>query len=885
MTPADDARKELEFHLEMLTRRYLEAGMGAAEARARALARIGDLEAARLAVARELDMPETRTAWLPTLAQDLRYAMRLFRRAPLFTATALLTIAIGAGATTATFSVVHAVLLRQLPYPNAERTLFIYNDYWGNGAGGKAAVAPEEFADYRTGTRTFEHFAALRAQQSALTDGCSAGAGCEPERISSYAVSPELFDLLGVAPARGRNFTRADGVQGADRVVIISHALWQRRFGADPNIVGRRITLAGFARTVIGVMPPGINFPDDPIGYVKDRADIWIPVNYEDRRDGRGNQYTVAIASLKPGATLAEARADLAHLGDDFKARFPNRYTEPKVRWRLGSTTLRDEMVGDVRPALLVLLGAVGLVLLIACANVANLMVAKGASRQRELAVRVALGANRRRLVQQLLIETLALTGAGTLVGIGVAAAGLKLLVAINPGGIPRLDAAAIDATVLTFAVALAVITALVVGLWPAMRQSNADPHAALADSARGASRSSSSRPLRHALVIAEVTLAVVVLVGALLLVRSFIAMSRTPTGVTLPGTAIAQVTIPRATYDTNDKIFAFHRDMAARLAALPGVTTASGVYPLPLSGEGWSGSVSVVGVPEGPGLPEPHAEYAVALPGYFRAAGVPILEGRDFAGTDAAAAPLVAVVDAEFARQYFRGESAIGKRLATSGDLQKGPFETIVGVVAHTLRGGVREKGEAQLYLPLLQNAQTQVYFVARPKGNPGALLPDIRNAVRQQDARLPIARLTTGDDLIRRSTARDRFNVLLFTVFGGVALALSAIGIYGVLASLVGQRTREIGIRIALGGRPASIVRRLVTEGLALTAVGLVIGLGAAALLAHTMSTLLFQIAPTDGVTYGAIAILVLAVSLAASYLPARRALAIDPVETLRT
>jgi putative ABC transport system permease protein len=885
MTNRDDVTKELEFHLEMLTRRYLDAGLSPADARRKALARIGDLEAARASASKELEATVTHAAWLPTLMQDLRYAIRMLRRSPLFTATALLTIAVGAGATTATFSVVHAVLLRQLPYPNAGRTLFIYNDYWGHGGIGKAAVSPEEFADYRTGTRSFNHFAALRPQPSALIDGCPAGASCEPERVSAYVVSPELFELLGVAPARGRNFTRADGVPGAERVVLISDGLWQRRFGADPDIVGRMINLAGFARTVVGVMPPGINFPDEPIGYVKDRADVWIPLNWEDRKDGRGNQYTVAIASLKPAVGLAEARADLAHLGDDFKARFPNRYTEPKVRWRLGSTTLQDEMVGEVRPALMILLGSVGLVLLIACANVANLMIAKGTSRERELAVRGALGASRRRLVQQLLIETITLTGGGTLLGIGIAMAGLKLLVAINPGGIPRLSEAAIDPVVLLFAISLAVMTGLVVGLWPAWRQSRANPQTGLADGTRGGSRTAPSRRLRHALVVGEVTLAVVVLVGAMLLVRSFVALSRTPTGVTLAGAAVAQITIPRATYDTNEKVFAFHRDMAARFAALPGVTGASGVYPLPLSGEGWSGSLSVVGVPQGPGLPEPHAEYAVALPGYFKVAGVPFIEGRDFADTDVSTAPLVAIVDSEFARKYFPGESALGKRIATGGSLQRGNFETIVGVVGHTLRGGAREQGEPQLYLPLLQNAQSLLYYVVRPSGSAATVLPSIRTAVRAQDPRLPIARLTTGEDLIHRSTARDRFNVLLFAVFGGVALALSAVGIYGVLASLVAQRTREIGIRIALGGRPSHVVRRLTAEGLVLAAAGLAAGLAAAAFLSQTMSTLLFQVPPTDVVSYGVIAIVVLGVSLAASYIPARRALAIDPVETLRS
>jgi putative ABC transport system permease protein len=523
-------------------------------------------------------------------------------------------------------------------------------------------------------------------------------------------------------------------------------------------------------------------------------------------------------------------------------------------------------------------------VLLIACVNVVNLMMAKGTSRERELAVRVALGADRRRLVQQLLIETLALTGAGTVLGIGVAAAGLRLLVAISPGGIPRLNEAAIDPVVLLFAISLAVLTGLGVGLWPAWRQSRANPQAGLADGTRGAHRAAPTRRLRHALVVGEVTLAVVVLVGAMLLVRSFVALSRTPTGVTLDGTAVAHITIPRATYDTDDKVFAFHRDMAARFAALPGVTGASGVYPLPLSGEGWSGSISIVGVPEGPGLPEPHCEYAVALPGYFRVAGVPIVEGRDFAETDAAAAPKVAIVDVEFARKYWPGESAIGKRIATSGNLEKGPFETVIGVVAHTLRDGARQAGEPQLYLPALQDAQSLLYYVVRSPADAGALLPAIRAAVREQDPRLPIARLTTGKDLVQRSTARDRFNVLLFTVFGGVALVLAAVGIYGVLASLVAQRTREIGIRIALGGRPGHVVRRLATEGVLLAVTGLAVGLVAAAFLSQTMSSLLFQVPPTDLVTYGVIAVMVLGVSLAASYIPARRALAIDPVETLR-
>ena len=389
---------------------------------------------------------------------------------------------------------------------------------------------------------------------------------------------------------------------------------------------------------------------------------------------------------------------------------------------------------------------------------------------------------------------------------------------------------------------------------------------------------------MRHALVISEVALAVVVLVGSLLLIRSFIALSKTPTGMSLSNTAIAQITIPRATYDTPDKIAAFHQRLTARLAALPGVTVASAGYPLAMSGEAWSGSLSVVGVPEGPGLPEPHAEYAVVTPGFFRSTGIPMIAGRDFTAADTKNAPLVAIVDEDFARRFWPGESALGKQIATSGELQKGPFETVVGVVGHTLRGGARAHGEPQLYLSAYQNAQTNLFYLARTSGDARGLLGAMRAAVREEDPRLPIAKLSTGDEMTRTFTARDRFNVLLFSVFGLVALVLAAGGIYGVLASLVAQRTREIGIRLALGGKPGGVIRRLIGEGLVLGGVGLAVGLVVAAVAAHSIESMLFQIKPTDLVSYGTIAAIVLGVSAIASYVPARRAAAIDPIETLR-
>ena len=850
---------------------------------AKAIERIGDIEAA-LRASRSIS-PQTekmmKQPWLPTLLQDAKYAVRVLTRTPFFTATALLTLAVGIGATTAIFSVVNAVLLRSLPYRNAARIMVFFDQYPGDI--GQAATAPEEFADVRTQSQAFTQFAAVRQQISALTEDCLSG-DCEPERVTAYAVSPELFDLLGVLPQRGRPFAPSDGIVGAPRVVMLTHALWRRRYNSDPSIVGRTINLAGIPRTVIGIMPADMRFPDERLGYLKEPADIWIPFSWENRKDGRGNQYLVTLALLKPGVTMSQGQADLKRVGEGWKTQWPDRYAEPKVKWELGSRSLIEQMIGDVRLGLIVLFGAVACVLLIACANVANLMLARGSTRRRELAVRSALGANRRRLIQQLLIETLVLTTAGTALGLGVAAAGLKALLSLNPGNIPRLDTATIDGSVLLFAIAMALLTGVIVGMVPALRQAGASPQNALGDAQRGTDTASPRRRLRGLLVMAEVAMAVVVLTGAALLVRSFIAMANVSVGVKSEGVAVGRLSIPSATYNEAAKVFAFHQTMRNRLAEIPGVERASAVYPLPMANDGWGGSVGVVGRPEVPGIPKPHAEYAVALPGYFETVSIPVLEGRDFTDADNASAPLAVVVDEEFARMYWPGESAVGKRIATNGDIEKGPFQTVIGVVGHVRNKGARETGEGQLYLAALQKPEYSLFFVARTAGDPSSLLPSIRSAVREQDAKLPIALLSTMDDVLSEFTARDRFNVLLFTIFGCVALAIASVGLYGVLAFLVSQRTREIGIRLALGGKPGEILRSVVLEGLALTGLGLAFGLGAAVLLSRWMKDLLFEITPTDPLTYAVIAGVMLTVALIAALAPARRATRVDPVEVLR-
>jgi putative ABC transport system permease protein len=884
--PEPGVDDEIAFHVEMQTRRFIAAGLDPQAARERAVRRMGDLERARQACHRitldkETDM--ARAAWWHGLRQDAVFAWRVLRKSPAFTGTALLTIAMGIGATTAIFSVVNAVLLRGAPYPHADRVVVVWNAY--STGPSEAAVAAAEFSDIRESSRAFEAVAALRPQTSSLSGSCGSGPGCEPERVIAYVVSPNLFDLLGVTPSLGRPFAEADGVTGAPRVVVLSDALWKRRFGADPAVVGQTVVVGALPRTVVGVMPPGARFPDAPVGFLRTPADLWIPYGWEQSRtDGRGNQVLGMLARRRAGVSNDQASADLDAISASFRRQFASRYAQPDVQWRLKAVPLNDQIVGDVRTSLLVLLAAVGVVLVITCANVANLMLARGTARRRELAVRSALGAGRGRLVRQLLIEAAMLVTVGGALSVGLAYAGVRGLIALDAGNIPLLDHAGLDAAVLGFAIAVTVVTGLLVGLVPALRQSTADPQMALGGAERSAGDGSVRHRLRRVLVIGEVTLAVVVLIAAGLLVRSFARMIATPIGFEPAGTVVAQIALPRAQYATGDKVIAFQREVLDRLRALPGAAAASAVYPLPMSDDGWGGTVIVENRP--PGLSEPHAEYAVAMPSYFSTLRIPIIEGREFTEADVTGAMLVAIVDEQFARQYWPGESAVGKRISPFGPLPANDprWTTVVGVAGHVRNGGPRNDGEGQLYLPALQKPEYTLYFVVRATGSEAPLPPAIRQTVRSLDSQLPIARLQAMPALVGRLLARERFNMLLLSIFGGVALTIAAVGLYGLLAFLVTQRTREIGIRLALGGRPGRVLRGVLGEGLILAGIGITLGCVAALGTAPALKGLLYAIEPTDPPTYAAIAGVLLVVAGAASYLPARRATRIDPVAVLR-
>ena len=880
----DEVDDELKEHVAMLVRRLEREGLSPDAARDAALRRFGDLatvQAECRTLAHDVEDQMKRADFWQQLRQDAAYGARTLRRSPLYTTIAVLTLAIGIGASTAIFSVVHAVLLKALPYREADRVVAIWNGYRQGGEVTTTAIAPAEFADVMEQNRAFDQVAAVSRGGANLTGACGSASSCEPERVTGYTVSPNLFTLLGASPLFGRGFTEAEGAQGAEPVVLLSHTLWLRRFGGDTAILGRTININGRLRTVIGVMPAHVRFPDAPVGFLRDRGDLWVPYGWQNSRgEERGNQYLGFVARRKPGVSFDQVLVDLGTISGRFRSAFPDRYAKTAEPWGLAARPLRDEMIGDVRRPLLVVLGAVLLLMLIACANVTHLSLARAAARSQEFAVRTALGAGRLRLVRQLMTESLLLGLAAGAVGIAIAVAGTRGLVRLDPGIIPQLDATRMNGSVLLFALLATVFCSLVVGTLPAIRQSTTRVHDAIR-----AGRSDAAQPrrrLRGMLVIAEVAMALVILVGAGLLTRSFIALQRVDQGFS-PGQALTfAVTLPRARYESAEKMIAFHQQLQPRLGAIPGVTAVSGVDPLPLGGTNWSGTFHVEGQIVSPGGQDPHGEYAVALPGFVGALGMKLLRGREFAATDGAAAPSVVIVDDRLAEKYWPGQDPLGKRVSQQGP--EGPFATVVGVVGHVHRVGPAREGEPQIYFPFAQHVQTPLSYSVRTSVDPMTVLRAVRREVAAIDPELPMARVASMSTLESASVARERFNALILVVFAGTALLLAAIGLYGVMAYLVSQRQAEIGIRLALGGGPRHVARMVIGDGMRMALAGIVLGTLASLALARVLKGLLYGITPTDPVTYVAIAVLLALVALAASALPARRATKADPVSALR-
>ncbi|MGH9840153.1 MAG: ABC transporter permease, partial [Blastocatellia bacterium] len=808
--------------------------------------------------------------WEDEMFQDVRFGVRMLLKHKGFTVVAVLTLALGIGANSAIFSVVNAVLLRPLPYAEPERlvTLAYYQ------AMARFEAAHEaDFLEWREQAKAFEKVAAHTERTVDLS-----GSG-EPVRLTAALVSADLFSTLGVGPALGRLFTPDEDKVGGAPVVILSHVLWQRRFGGDPQMIGRSILLDGKTHTVIAIMPPGFQFPGE--------QDLWMPLALDVNRALRGEGVLIlgVIARLKPGVTLEAARSDLSVFLERLKQAHPKRYSEVQVR----VARLSEQMVRDVRQALLALFGAVVFVLLIACANVANLLLARAAARQKEMAVRAAVGAGRFRLVRQLLTESLLLSFAGGFAGLLVATWGVKLLVKMNPGGIPRLEESVVDSRVLVFTCAVAAIVGLLAGVLPALRASKTDVNESLKAQSKSQAFSRSGRRTLPTLMIAELALTLVLMVGAGLLIKSFLHMLAVPKGFNPDGVLTLRLSPNLSKYPWDGpQRDAYFQELLARVQALPGIQSAGLTSFLPLARPSMAAPIQIEGRPPIKLGKESFVYFNHVSQDYFQAMGLQMRAGRPFAAQDGPKAQKVAIINETIARRFFANENPIGRRFSLPPDW-KDP-KTIMGVVGDTRQFGLDREVDPEVFLPDAQNPGNSNMLVARvaPGQNSQAGLSSLSAAIRDQalaqDPTEPVHPIVTMNERLSDSFAPRRFQMLLFGVFAALALVIATVGIYGVISYAVSQRTHEIGIRMALGAEPRNVLRMVVGQGMRLTLIGVALGVIAALALTRVMKSLLFNVSATDPATFAVIALLLVAAALAACYVPARRAAKMDPLVSLR-
>ena len=866
--------EEIAFHLEMRRRELIAQGLPPSEAWEEARRRFGDLETTREVCMKSDGRLERRRAWGESLAdarRDLDLALRNVRRRPAFSMLAAGTLALGIGAATAVWSAVDHVLLRPLPYRDAERVVTLRESNAAAGAP-KQAVSPGNYHDWRRLADSFSVTAIAEPSGFDLTDGAT------PESFPAWRVTEGWFGALGVEPLHGRGFVAEDyeaASPWAPAAVVLSHRLWQARYGGDPDLVGRTVEVNDEPATVVGILPPGLDFPEP--------RDIWAPKYWRvsaryDERTERGSTYMTAVARLAPGVDLETARREMDHVGELLAAEHP----ATNAGIGVAVTPLREEIVGEVRPALVVLLGAVALVLAIACANVAGLLLGRASERGRELAVRIALGASRARLARQVLAEGLVLAVAGGAAGVAAAWAALRVVRAVAPPELPRLDALGLDGPVLAFAAGLTLAVALACSAAPALRPA---PRGALRSAARAAlgSRSRGGSPLRRVLVVAQVAVGLVLLVGAGLLGRSFLELTANDLGFEVERRAALQLFLWDLYPERGP------RDQAAmaiaeRMEAVPGVREVAIVSALPFhpSQIDATDELEILGRPPAP-AERRIVHTTLASPEYFPLAGIPLLEGRPFDDRDRAGAPAVALINRTLARRFFPGEDPIGKRV-TVGVMSAPAEREIVGVVGDVRPTAFDSDPRPELYIPFAQSASGSLTYVVESAGDPAALLPALRAAVWDVNADQPIYHADAVEEMVATTLAARRFHLLLVGCLSAAALALAMVGIYGLLSYLTRQRTAEIGVRMALGATRGSVASLVVGSGLRLAAAGVALGLAGALLVTRFLRPLLYRVEPADPSTFAQIGLLVIAVCALASYLPARRAAAADPVTALR-
>jgi len=869
---AADVEEELGFHLEMVAAELVDAGWPQEEARMEARRRFGDLEGTREYCCALDESKENQMKWMgrmEELGQDLRFAGRQLLKSPGFSLVAALTLALGIGATTAIFSVVYGAVLRPLPFQDPERLVmggFVSDE----GKVQKAFSAPN-FLDWKAASHTLSGVTSIENGTLNLS-----GDGSEPERLQAAQVGADFFKVMGIQPLAGRTFAPGEDKAGASRVAVISEKLWRGRFGGDPGLIHRSILLNGEPYQVIGVLQKGVQLPSS--------ADVWVPKVFSaDEMQSRGGVFFAAIGRLAPGVTLEAARAEADVIGRRLSAQYPD--ANASYFKTMTVESLSDQILGDTRKPLLILLGAVGFVLLIACVNVANLLLVRAAVREGEIVIRAALGAGRGRIIRQLLTESLVLALAGGAAGVAIASWIVKGLIALGPQGIPRLDQAHVDGTALLFALGISLLTGILFGLAPALQTSRTDLSGVIREGTRGSKGRAGTRA-RGVLVVVETALAVILLAGAGLLIRSFSRLQDVSPGFEPEHAMTFKLQLPEKRYSTEEKLRGFTGALIERLERLPGVEAAGATFSgMPFGGNVDVLTFSVAGRPPAPVDKEEAIRIATATPGYFKALGLRVVRGRPFMPQDRAGAPQVVVINEAAVRKHFPGENPLGHRIElgwTVDGVHRGG--EIVGVVADFKQDALENEIEPELFLPYDQAPQDALSVVLRTRSDSQGLVSAIQSQVRGLDPDLPVYGMQPVGELVATSTSQPRFYMLLLGGFAALALVLAAVGIYGVIAYAVRQRTQEIGIRMALGASRDRVMGMVVRQGLTLALLGAAAGLLGAFLATRGLRSLLYEVSASDPMTYVGVAAVLIAVAAVASYLPARRAARTEPQLALR-
>lgn len=871
-------RREADREMDDELREFIEAS--AAEKMKSGLRREEALRAARVEMGSTESVKEDVRAvgWetaLETFWQDIRFAFRILRKNPGLSTIIVVTLALGIGANTAIFSVVNTVLLQPMPYKQASHLITIWGENKARGYDLDLVSYPD-YLEWKSQNRVFESMGASTDEMYTLT-----GAG-EPAAIIGYSFSPDFFDVLGISPLLGRTFARDEDQAGKDRVAVLNFHLWKTQFGGDPNIVGRSVTLDGRAYAVIGVMPQSFQYPPS--------VELWTPLTIDPGyAKDRGIRWMRVLARLKPGVTIGQAAADMRTI----VAQQRNAYPNTNKGYDVNLVTLRELESGDVRPALLILLCAVGLVLLVACANVANLLLSRAVARRREIAVRTALGASRSRIVRQFLTESILLSLVGGVLGLAIAYRGVRALVAMFPTtisnlSIPRVESIPIDSWVLGFALLASLLTGVVFGLAPALQACRINPNDSLKESGRSGTSGMQGRRLRSALVISEVALSLVLLTAASLMIKSFMHLVQTDLGFHTDHVLTMRAFLPEYKYKTDTQQIAFGSEVLQRIESLPGVEAAGTVTFLPLSGWWGTREVLVAGRPIDPAAKNPRPVWGSVSPGYFRAMHVPLLKGRYFTDEDNASNANVAILSADLARALLPNEEPIGRQVMVQGFDKPRQVVGVVGSVYQLGIGvhqaGVKSEVTSEVYVPFAQAPSHLLCFAIRTNGDPLSLAKAVQREIWAVDKEQAVSFVESMDQLASETMALQRASMILLAVFAALALALAAIGIYGVISYSASQRTQEIGVRIALGAGRGDVLRLVIGEGLLLTLAGILIGVASAAGLTRFLASMLYGVSAIDSMTFVAVPIVLACVALAACYIPASRAMRLDPVIALR-